>query len=96
MLSHCIAAENRKLRGSPIWVVFFCCRCCRWRTEPSIFCKIREFYALLPCVSGGVFIGGGLFAAQARCKGITLYRQFLLYFPGFLWYHKNKNGRAMP
>ena len=23
MLSHCIAAENRKLRGSPIWVVFF-------------------------------------------------------------------------
>ena len=22
MLSHCIAAENRKLRGSPIWVVF--------------------------------------------------------------------------
>ena len=23
MLSHCIAAENRKLRGSPVWVVFF-------------------------------------------------------------------------
>ena len=23
MLHHCIAAENRKLRGSPIWVVFF-------------------------------------------------------------------------
>ena len=23
MLHHCVAAENRKLRGSPIWVVFF-------------------------------------------------------------------------